>query len=139
LVAVQFTSVGGEANKEDLSTVEFLAYAAREAELWAQYVPVDQIGLTTEGRFAHSESRVIGALIKLYPWEDMLRDEFVRHIAGSQCRFQSASVNPCPGSGPEGGNFKLSPGVGFPLGKVAVRPGRRLFAGADGQGQGDGT
>jgi glutathionylspermidine synthase len=79
---VHFTSVGGEANREDFSTVEFLAYAARDAGLGAQYVALDQIGLTTEGQFADAESRVIGALFKLYPWEDMLRDEFARHIAG---------------------------------------------------------
>lgn len=84
---VHFTSVGGEANREDFSTVEFLAYAARDAGLGAQYVPTDQIGLTTEGQFADAERRVIGALFKLYPWEDMLRDEFARNIIGSQCRF----------------------------------------------------
>jgi glutathionylspermidine synthase len=84
---VHFTSVGGEANREDFSTVEFLAYAARDAGLGAQYVPIDKIGLTNEGQFADAESRVIGALFKLYPWEDMLRDDFARHIAGSRCRF----------------------------------------------------
>jgi glutathionylspermidine synthase len=84
---VHFTSAGGEANREDFSTVEFLAYAARDAGLGAQYVALDQIGLTTDGQFADGESRVIGALFKLYPWEDMLRDEFARHIAASQCQF----------------------------------------------------
>jgi glutathionylspermidine synthase len=84
---VHFTSVGGEASREDFSTVEFLAYAARDAGLGAQYVEIGQIGLTTEGQFADAEARVIGALFKLYPWEDMLRDDFATAIAGAQCRF----------------------------------------------------
>jgi glutathionylspermidine synthase len=84
---VHFTSLGGEANTEDFSTVEFLAYAARDAGLGAQYVDLGEIGITSEGQFADAESRVIGALFKLYPWEDMLRDDFARHIGGSQCRF----------------------------------------------------
>ena len=31
------------------------------------------------------ENRVIGALFKLYPWEDMLRDDYAQHIAGANC------------------------------------------------------
>ncbi len=30
---------------------------------------------------------MIGTLFKLYPWEDLLADDYARHIAGSGCMF----------------------------------------------------
>lgn len=72
---------------EDYATVEAMAWAARGAGLGAHYTDLDQIGLSTEGQFVDAESRVIGALFKLYPWEDLLRDEFAAHIGPSGCRF----------------------------------------------------
>lgn len=85
---IHFTSLGdAEENYEDYATVEAMAYAAREAGMGAHYTELSTIGLTTEDQFADSESRVIGALFKLYPWEDILRDPFAKHIPGSQCRF----------------------------------------------------
>ncbi|MFO1139581.1 MAG: glutathionylspermidine synthase family protein [Paracoccus sp. (in: a-proteobacteria)] len=74
-------------NPEDYATVETLAWAAREAGLGAQFTPLAEIGLTDEGQFADDQSRVIGTLFKLYPWEDMLRDEFAPHLQSSQTRF----------------------------------------------------
>ncbi|MFT4013622.1 MAG: glutathionylspermidine synthase family protein [Paracoccus sp. (in: a-proteobacteria)] len=74
-------------NPEDYATVETLAWAAREAGLGAHFTALDQIGLTDEGQFADDQSRVIGTLFKLYPWEDMLRDDFAAHLAGSGTRF----------------------------------------------------
>lgn len=72
---------------EDYATTESMAWAAREAGLGAHYVPIDQIGVTDQGQFCDAEAQVIGALFKLYPWEDMLRDDFANHIAGAHCRF----------------------------------------------------
>ncbi len=72
---------------EDYATTEAMAWAAREAGLGAHYVPIDKIGVTEAGQFADAEGRVIGALFKLYPWEDLLRDEFAVHLAGARCRF----------------------------------------------------
>ncbi|WP_347266360.1 glutathionylspermidine synthase family protein [Paracoccus sp. (in: a-proteobacteria)] len=74
-------------NPEDYATVETLAWAAREAGLGAHFTPLAQIGLTDEGQFADEQSRVIGTLFKLYPWEDMLRDRFAAHLQGSGARF----------------------------------------------------
>ncbi|WBU54731.1 glutathionylspermidine synthase family protein [Paracoccus sp. SCSIO 75233] len=74
-------------NPEDYATVETLAYAAREAGLGAHFTDLAGIGLTDEGQFADDEDRVIGTLFKLYPWEDMLRDDFARHLAASGARF----------------------------------------------------
>ena len=72
---------------EDYATVETMAYAAREAGLGAHFVNLPEIALSTEGQFLDSEDRVIGALFKLYPWEDMLRDDFADRIAGAGCRI----------------------------------------------------
>lgn len=74
-------------NPEDYATVETMAWAAREAGLGAHFTPLTQIGLTEEGQFADDRSRVIGTLFKLYPWEDMLRDDFAAHLQGSGTRF----------------------------------------------------
>ena len=74
-------------NPEDFATVEALAWAAREAGLGAHYTDLESIGLTTEGQFADGEDRVIGTLFKLYPWEDLLRDEFSAHLRGSGVRM----------------------------------------------------
>ena len=74
-------------NPEDYATVETLAWAAREAGLGAHFTALSQIGLTPEGQFADDASRVIGTLFKLYPWEDMLRDDFAAHLQSSGTRF----------------------------------------------------
>ncbi|MFG6081477.1 glutathionylspermidine synthase family protein [Paracoccus litorisediminis] len=74
-------------NPEDYATVETLAWAAREAGLGAHFTDLAQIGLTEQGQFADDQSRVIGSLFKLYPWEDMLRDDFAAHLQPSGTRF----------------------------------------------------
>lgn len=82
---VHFTA--DASNPEDYATVETLAWAAREAGLGAHFTDLAQIGLTEEGQFADDQSRVIGTLFKLYPWEDALRDEFAPHLRSSGTRF----------------------------------------------------
>ncbi|TDL79665.1 glutathionylspermidine synthase family protein [Palleronia sediminis] len=72
---------------EDYATVETLAWAAREAGLGAHFTDIRKIGISETGQFTDAEDRVIGTLFKLYPWEDMLRDDFADAIAGAQCRF----------------------------------------------------
>ena len=82
---LHFSAVAG--NPEDYATVEALAWAAREAGLGAHYTDMDKIGLSEEGQFTDDQDRVMGVLFKLYPWEDLLRDPFAAHIAGSGCQF----------------------------------------------------
>jgi glutathionylspermidine synthase len=84
---VHFTSVGGRENIEDFGTVETMAWAAVEAGLNAHYVPIEDIGLSDASQFADDQNRVIGSLFKLYPWEDMLRDEYATKIVGSRIRM----------------------------------------------------
>lgn len=82
---VHFTSIGG--NEEDYGTVETMAWAAKDGGIIPQYTPLEKIGLTEEGQFADDESRVIGSLFKLYPWEDIFRESFGENIVSSGCRF----------------------------------------------------
>ena len=82
---IHFTAFEGVV--EDYATVETMAYAARAAGLGAHFVDLPQIGVTDTGQFADAEARVIGTLFKLYPWEDLLRDDFAAHLATAHCRF----------------------------------------------------
>ncbi len=82
---LHFTAVGG--NPEDYATVEAMGWAAREAGLGAHYCDLDKIAVSTDGQFLDDQDRVMGVLFKLYPWEDLFRDDFARHIAGSRCLF----------------------------------------------------
>ncbi len=82
---LHFTAVGG--NPEDYGTVEAMGWAAREAGLGAHYCDLEKIALSDDGQFLDDEDRVMGVLFKLYPWEDLLRDDYADHIAGSRCLF----------------------------------------------------
>jgi glutathionylspermidine synthase len=84
---VHFASVGGIDNLEDYGTVETMGWAASDAGLIPHYVKVEDIGLSDAGQFADDQNRVIGSLFKLYPWEDMLRDEYAVNLASSRCRM----------------------------------------------------
>ncbi|MDB6177185.1 glutathionylspermidine synthase family protein [Paracoccus sp. Z330] len=82
---LHFTAAGG--NPEDYATVEAMGWAAREAGMGAHYSDLDKIGLSTDGQFLDADNRVMETLFKLYPWEDLLQDEYATHIAGSGCMF----------------------------------------------------
>lgn len=74
-------------NPEDYATVEALAWAAREAGLGAHFTDLRNIGLSEDGNFTDAEDRVMGVLVKLYPWEDLFRDPFAQHVATAGCLF----------------------------------------------------
>lgn len=78
---LHFTAVGG--NAEEYATVEAMGWAAREAGLGAHYFDLEKIGLSEEGQFLDDQDRVIGTLFKLYPWEDLLREDYAAYLAGS--------------------------------------------------------
>lgn len=84
---VHFASVGGIENLEDYGTVETMGWAATDAGLTAHYIKVEDIGLSDADQFVDDQSRVIGSLFKLYPWEDMLRDEYAVNLVSSRCRM----------------------------------------------------
>lgn len=69
---------------EDRQTVRFLEDLARQAGLDPQFVAINDIGLNADGRFVDHENLLIGALFKLYPWEDMLRDDYARPLPDAE-------------------------------------------------------
>ena len=72
---------------EDRQTVLFLEDIAVQADLKPRFVAINDIGMDAAGRFVDLEDRQITALFKLYPWEDMLRDPFARHLSASGVRM----------------------------------------------------
>ncbi|MSU91866.1 hypothetical protein GE300_20025 [Rhodobacteraceae bacterium 2CG4] len=78
---------GDPENEEDQATLKVLAETAADAGVEAVPTALSGIGADADGRFLDEEDRVIGTLFKLYPWEDMLRDDFAGLIRGSRTRF----------------------------------------------------
>ncbi|OYW40673.1 MAG: hypothetical protein B7Z42_03435 [Brevundimonas sp. 12-68-7] len=65
---------------EDRQTVRFLEDLARQAGLDPRFVALGEIGLNADGRFVDDENWLIQAMFKLYPWEQMLRDDYARPL-----------------------------------------------------------
>ncbi|MBO6893888.1 MAG: glutathionylspermidine synthase family protein [Roseibium sp.] len=69
---------------EDRATVRYLEDCAKQAGLTPHYVAVEDIGVDAEGRFADKNAFVIDALFKLYPYEDMFREDYGPFLPGSK-------------------------------------------------------
>lgn len=82
---VHFSSY--ENHLEDRQTVRFLEDVAAQAGIEPKFVAIDQIGLDANGRFVDAENFLIGAMFKLYPWEDMFRDDYGTKLGASGTRF----------------------------------------------------
>jgi glutathionylspermidine synthase len=72
---------------EDRQTVRYLEDIAGQAGMEPKFVPVESIGLDADGRFVDQDNYLIGALFKLYPWEEMFREDYARAIKGSKTQF----------------------------------------------------
>ncbi|UTP40853.1 glutathionylspermidine synthase family protein [Phenylobacterium sp. LH3H17] len=83
-----FVHFASDANfVEDRQTVRFLEDVAGQAGIEPKFVALDQIGLDADGRFVDAENFLIGAIFKLYPWEEMFRDTYAEKIAASRTQF----------------------------------------------------
>jgi len=69
---------------EDRQTVKFLEDLARQAGLDPKFIAIDQIGLNADGKFVDDENWLIQALFKLYPWEQMLRDDYAEPLPNAE-------------------------------------------------------
>ena len=78
---------GIEDHLEDRSTVAYLQDLAGQAGMETRFCDVSAIGVTQDGRLVDPEGYRIGALFKLYPWEEMMRESFAQHIPGSETMF----------------------------------------------------
>ncbi len=72
---------------EDRQTVKYLEDIAVQAGIEPKFVPIDQIGLDADGRFVDQDNFLIGALFKLYPWEEMFREDYAAKVKGSKTTF----------------------------------------------------
>lgn len=72
---------------EDRQTVKYLEDIAGQAGIEPKFVPVGEIGLTADHRFVDQDGYIIQALFKLYPWEEMLREEYGANIKASKTQF----------------------------------------------------
>ncbi len=68
---------------EDRQTVRYLEDLARQAGLDPKFVGIRDIGLNADGKFVDEENWLIGAMFKLYPWEQMLRDDYAEPLPGA--------------------------------------------------------
>jgi len=66
---------------EDRGTAAYLMDCAVQAGHRTTMLDIREIGVDAEGRFTDTEDRVIDLLFKLYPWEDMLREPFAKHLS----------------------------------------------------------
>ncbi len=80
-----FSAVG--ASEEDQGTVAYLRDCAAQAGLHGAAIAIEDIGLSADGRFTDLDDVVIGSLFKLYPLEDLMREEFGVALPGSGVRL----------------------------------------------------
>lgn len=76
-----------EEHIEDRATVLYLEDLAGQAGLETRFVSIEQVGIDNNGQFVDPEGYMIGAIFKLYPWEDMMREEFAAQVAKSNTMF----------------------------------------------------
>ncbi len=74
-------------NEEDRGTTTYLMDCAAQAGHQSALVDIGAVGVDAAGRFTDPAERVIDRCFKLYPWEDMLREPFANHLAGSATEF----------------------------------------------------
>ena len=72
---------------EDRQTVKYLEDIATQAGIEPKFVGVSQIGLDADGRFVDQDNFLIQALFKLYPWEEMFREDYAQKVKGSKTLF----------------------------------------------------
>ncbi len=76
-----FAAVHGHA--EDQATIAYLRDCAEQAGLAHAVIAIEDIGLSTDGRFTDLGDQVIGSLFKLYPLEAMFAESFGAALPGS--------------------------------------------------------
>lgn len=68
---------------EDRATVEYLQDLATQSGVRTQYLTIEDIGRTADGRYTDCDNRVIDTIFKLYPWEYLFADEFGQYLPSS--------------------------------------------------------
>jgi glutathionylspermidine synthase len=74
-------------SREDRGFIAYLEDCARQADLNAYVLGIEDIGLRKGGQFVDLSNRPIELLFKLYPWEFMFKDAFGQSPAMRDARF----------------------------------------------------
>lgn len=74
-------------SEEDQGTVAYLRDCAAQAGVAGELIAIEDIGLSSDGRYTDLDDTVIGALFKLYPLEDMFAERFGQALPGSGLRL----------------------------------------------------
>lgn len=74
-------------NAEDIGTVDYLEDCAKQAGLSTQRLAIEEIGLSSDGRFVDTADKPIEMLFKLYPWEWLFRESFASALPTAPTRF----------------------------------------------------
>jgi len=82
---IHFASVSD--NVEDFGTVSYLADCAAQAGLYPVMIDIAHIGIDGEHWFTDSYDERIETLFKLYPLEDMVREDFGGYLKTSPTRI----------------------------------------------------
>lgn len=67
-------------NDEDRGTTSYLMDCAVQAGHRVEMIDIRAIGVDPDDRFTDAQPRTIDRCFKLYPWEDMLREPFAKHL-----------------------------------------------------------
>ncbi len=78
---------GVEAMVEDRATVAYFEDLAGQAGLETRFIDVEQIQINENGQFVDNDGYHIAAIFKLYPWEDIMREDVAESIADSGTLF----------------------------------------------------
>jgi glutathionylspermidine synthase len=73
--------------EDDKGTIEYLESCAQQAGLETCFLGMEDIGLNEQGQFTDLNDEVITTLVKLYPWEWIMAEEFGSHVPASGVRF----------------------------------------------------
>ena len=73
--------------EDDKGTLQYLEECAREAGIETCFLGMEDIGLNDQGQFIDLDNRVISTLIKLYPWEWIMAEDFGRNVPASGVQF----------------------------------------------------
>ena len=73
--------------EDDKGTLGYLEECAQEAGLKTRTLSMADIGMNEQGQFTDLDDQIITTLVKLYPWEWIMAEEFGKYVPHSDVQF----------------------------------------------------
>jgi glutathionylspermidine synthase len=73
--------------EDDKGTLDYIEECANEAQVETSFLKMEDIGIDEQGRFIDVENQIINNLVKLYPWEWLMEEDFATHMPASGVKF----------------------------------------------------